>query len=133
VAEQLSRSILPITSGEFLRHIYYGGFFETLSGMTPQPSLPIPDAFRTDFPTTTGLAKMGATTRAAVVCTGPIEWKQSAYMEEWTLLTKNVPSEKLKDCKITLPAPSYQHIRLKPARLTLQTQATASMNSTSKD
>ena len=41
------------------RHVFYGGFFETLSGMTAIPDLPIPDAFRTDFPTTTGLAAMG--------------------------------------------------------------------------
>lgn len=72
VSKQVDLSIRPIGSGEFCRHIYYGGLFETLEGLTPIPDLPIPDAFRTDFPTTVGLAKMGATTRAAVVCTGPI-------------------------------------------------------------
>jgi methionine synthase II (cobalamin-independent) len=114
VSEQRSRSILPITSGEFCRYIFYGGFFETLSGMTAEPALPIPDAFRSDFPTTTGLAKMGATTRAAVICTGPIEWKQSAYLEEWKLLTSDLPKAEWKNCKITIPAPSYQHIQLRP-------------------
>ncbi len=72
VHTQLSLSILPICSGEYTRHIFYGGFFETLDGMTPVTNLPILEAFRTDFPTTTKLAQMGATTRAAVVCTRPI-------------------------------------------------------------
>ncbi|KAK5128168.1 hypothetical protein LTR08_004094 [Meristemomyces frigidus] len=114
VQKQLELSIRPICSGEYGRHIFYGGLFETLEGMTPKPDLPIPDAFRTDFPTTTGLAKMGAKTRAAVVCTAPIRWKQSAYLEEWRMLRKNVPEALWKECKITMPAPNYQHIQLKP-------------------
>ena len=76
--------------------------------------LPIIEAFRTDFPTTTKLAQMGAKTRAAVVCTGPILWTKSAYLDEWKMLTARLPKEKWKDCKITLPAPSYQHIQLRP-------------------
>jgi methionine synthase II (cobalamin-independent) len=67
VAKQLELDIRPICSGEYNRHIFYGGFFEKLEGMTPIPHLPIIDAFRTDFPTTTKLAEIGAKTRAAVV------------------------------------------------------------------
>lgn len=114
VSKQLNLSIRPISSGEFCRHIYYGGLFEKLQGMTPMPELPIPHAFRTDFPTTEGLAKMGAKTRAAVVCTGPIRWTESAYLEEWKMLTDSLPSDLWTECKITMPAPSYQHIQLKP-------------------
>ena len=114
VAKQLELDIRPICSGEYNRHIFYGGFFETLEGMTPIPDLPIIEAFRTDFPTTTKLAEMGAKTRAAVVCTGPIRWKGSAYMEEWKLLRSTIPQSQWSECKITLPAPSYQHIQLKP-------------------
>ncbi|KAF2216586.1 hypothetical protein CERZMDRAFT_89919 [Cercospora zeae-maydis SCOH1-5] len=116
VQTQLELGIRPICSGEYTRHIYYGGFFETLHGMTPQPNLPIPDVFRTDFPTTTGLARMGATTRAAVICTGPIRWKQSAYLEEWNLLKSSLGGspELGKHAKITLPSPNYQHIQLRP-------------------
>lgn len=93
---------------------FYGGFFEKLYGMKPEPNLAIPEAFRTDFPTTTGLAKMGAKTRAAVVCTGPIVWKEPAYLDEWKILRSTLPQKQWKDCKITMPAPSYQHIQLKP-------------------
>lgn len=114
VNKQLDLSIRPICSGEYNRHIFYGGFFETLSGMQPVPDLPIFESFRTGFPTTTKLAQMGAKTRAAVVCTGPIKWQQPAYLEEWKMLTSTLPQEKWKECKITLPAPNYQHIQLKP-------------------
>lgn len=114
VGKQLELDIRPICSGEYNRHIFYGGFFEKLDGMTAMPDLPIIEAFRTDFPTTAKLASMGATTRAAVVCTGPIRWKESAYMEEWKLLRSTLPQSQWGECKITLPAPSYMHIQLRP-------------------
>ncbi|EME47283.1 hypothetical protein DOTSEDRAFT_59752 [Dothistroma septosporum NZE10] len=99
VKKQLELGIRPICSGEYCRHIVYGGFFETLDGMKPEPGIPIPDAFRTDFPTTTGLAKSGT---------------KSAYLQEWKLMTKTLPESTRKHCKITMPAPNYQHIPLKP-------------------
>jgi methionine synthase II (cobalamin-independent) len=114
VQTQLDLQIRPICSGEYSRHIFYSGFFEVLEGMTPVTDLPIVEGFRTDFPTTTKLAQMGAKTRAAVVCTGPIRWKESAYMDEWKMLRSSLPASQWSDCKITLPAPSYQHIQLKP-------------------
>ncbi|KAI0888217.1 UROD/MetE-like protein [Annulohypoxylon maeteangense] len=114
VQEQLRKGIRPITDGEYARHIYYGGFFEKLSGFEAKPDLPIPDAFRTDFPTTTGLAKMGAKTRAAVMCTGKIEYKESPYLSEWLELRGNLPKESWSQAKFTIPAPNYQHIQLKP-------------------
>lgn len=114
VTKQVDLGIKPICSGEYTRHIFYGGFFEKLEGMTPVPDLPIKEAFRTDFPTTTKLAEMGAKTRAAVICTGPIRWTSSAYMDEWMLLRSTLPQSQWSDCKITLPAPNYQHIQLKP-------------------
>ncbi|KAI1333848.1 UROD/MetE-like protein [Xylariaceae sp. FL0016] len=114
VDTQIQKGIRPITDGEYARHIYYGGFFEKLSGFEAQPNLPIPDAFRTDFPTTMGLAKMGQKTRAAVVCTGKIEYKESPYLSEWLSLRSNLPENMWREAKFTLPAPSYQHIQLKP-------------------
>ncbi|KAK8070573.1 5-methyltetrahydropteroyltriglutamate-homocysteine methyltransferase [Apiospora hydei] len=112
---QLEKGIRPITDGEYARHIYYGGFFEKLSGFEARPDLPIPDAFRTDFPTTTGLARMGAKTRAAVVCTGRIEYKESPYLAEWLALRDSLPEQHLwKEAKMTIPTPNYQHIQLKP-------------------
>ena len=114
VQNQLDRGVRPITDGEYARHIYYGGFFEKLAGFEAKPDLPIPDAFRTDFPTTTGLAKMGAKTRAAVLCTGKIEYKDSPYLEEWLLLRESIPPALWSEAKFTIPSPNYQHIQLKP-------------------
>ncbi|KAI1743415.1 hypothetical protein F4680DRAFT_410083 [Xylaria scruposa] len=111
---QTQNGIRPITDGEFARHIYYGGFFEKLAGFEARPTLPIPDAFRTDFPTTTRLAQMGAKTRAAVVCTGKIGYKESPYLSEWLSLRENLPQDLWNAGKVTIPAPSYQHIQLKP-------------------
>ncbi|KAI0200899.1 hypothetical protein F4808DRAFT_427102 [Astrocystis sublimbata] len=114
VQVQLQEGIRPITDGEFARHIYYGGFFEKLVGFEARPTLPIPDAFRTDFPTTTKLAQMGATTRAAVVCTGKIGYAESPYLAEWLSLRENLPQDLWGAAKLTVPAPTYQHIQLKP-------------------
>ncbi|OTB03600.1 hypothetical protein M426DRAFT_321521 [Hypoxylon sp. CI-4A] len=114
VQTQLQKGIRPITDGEYARHIYYGGFFEKLSGFQVKPDLPIPDAFRTDFPTTTGLANMGAKTRAVVICTGKIEYKNSPYLPEWLELRENLPADLWREAKFTIPAPNYQHIQLKP-------------------
>ncbi|KAJ8116612.1 hypothetical protein ONZ43_g4405 [Nemania bipapillata] len=111
---QIQKGIWPITDGEYARHIYYGGLFEKLGGFEARPTLPIPDAFRTDFPTTTKLAQMGAKTRAAVVCTGKIAYKESPYLPEWLALRANLPENLWGSAKLTLPAPTYQHIQLKP-------------------
>ncbi|EMR64536.1 hypothetical protein MGN70_008284 [Eutypa lata] len=111
---QVEKGVRPITDGEYARHIYYGGFFEKLSGFEVKPDLPIPGAFRTDFPTTTGLAKMGAKTRAVVVCTGKMEYKDSPYLSEWLLLRDSLPRSLWGEAKFTIPSPNYQHIQLKP-------------------
>ncbi|KAI3319743.1 UROD/MetE-like protein [Xylariaceae sp. AK1471] len=111
---QIRKGIRPITDGEYARHIYYGGFFEKLAGFEACPTLPIPDAFRTDFPTTTALAKMGAKTRAAVVCTGKIAYAESPYLSEWLSLRESLPQDLWSAAKFTVPAPTYQHIQLKP-------------------
>ncbi|KAI0845830.1 UROD/MetE-like protein [Daldinia vernicosa] len=111
---QLQKGVRPITDGEYARHIYYGGFFEKLFGFEAKPDLPIPDAFRTDFPTTAGLAKMGAKTRAAVICTSKIGYKDSPYLSEWLMLRDNLPEHLWHEAKFTIPAPNYQHIQLKP-------------------
>lgn len=111
---QKNKGVRPITDGEYARHIYFGGLFEKLSGFKVEPELPIPDAFRTDFPTTTGLAKMGAKSRAVVICTGKIEYKESPYLPEWLALRNTLPESQWKEAKLTMPTPNYQHIQLKP-------------------
>lgn len=49
VDEQVKRGIVPITSGEFERPVFYGGFFEAIEGMDLKYHEL--DKFRTGFPT----------------------------------------------------------------------------------
>lgn len=57
---------------------------------------------------------MGATTRAAVVCTGKIEYRESPYLAEWLALRDAVPEDLWKEAKLTIPTPNYRHIQLQP-------------------
>lgn len=113
VQKQLDLSIRPLTSGEYERHIFYGGFFEKLQGFEVIPQLDIPDGFRTRFPTITQLAKLGVKTRPGVVTTGKIKHVKSAYLEEWETLKSILPARTWRECKITIPSPTWQHMQLR--------------------
>lgn len=115
VERQLDLSIYPVTTGELERSIFYGGLFERLSGFSTKGALPIPSAFRTDFPSVAALEKAGIETRPGVVATGKIRWTEPAYGASWGLLKSSVPDESYwSKCKITIPSPTYQHEQLKP-------------------
>lgn len=114
VQTQVTKSIYPITTGELERTIFYGGFFETLKGLSTIPDLPVPDAFRTNFPTMAVMQRAGVTTRPGLVATGKIHWTKSAYGESWDLLKSAVPDASYwRKCKVTMPSPTYQHMQLK--------------------
>ena len=49
VSEQVNRGITPISSGEFERPVFYGGFFEAIDGL--EVKFFDLSKFRTDFPT----------------------------------------------------------------------------------
>lgn len=116
--EQIKHGIRPLTNGEYPRPIFYSGLFENLRGMTTFDKLPVPEAFRTDFPTTTGLLKQfGLKTRSSVIATAKIGFDDTnpPYLTEWLQLRDLLPDKDyLSQCKITIPAPSWQHIQLKP-------------------
>jgi methionine synthase II (cobalamin-independent) len=112
VQKQIALSIRPITSGEFERHIFYGGFFENIEGFEVLPELPLPDGFRTKFPTSGTLMKMGIKTRPGVVATGKIKHVKSPYLEEWETLKGLLKPEQWKDGKLTMPSPTWQHMQL---------------------
>ncbi|KAF6805655.1 hypothetical protein CMUS01_14568 [Colletotrichum musicola] len=110
--KQLDLSIRPITSGEYERTIFFGGFFENLQGMEVRPDLRIPQDFRPALPNMTGLAKMGLNHFAAVVATGKIKHVTSAYLPAWEMIKRAVPQEHWKDCKMAIPSISWQHMYL---------------------
>lgn len=111
VQKQDSLSIRPFTSGEYERHIFYGGFFENLEGMEILPELPIPDGFRTNLPSVATLHKQGVKTRPGVVATGKIRWVKAVYGEEWEMLRSLVKEGQWKECKLTMPSPTWQHMQ----------------------
>jgi methionine synthase II (cobalamin-independent) len=113
VAEQLQRHILPITTGEYERAIFFGNFFESLSGFELRYT-PL-EAFKKGFPTNRPLIEWGVPGRAAgfptasKVSPGP----KSAYLDDWLFLRSLLPKEKWSDAKITLPPPGWWHIQLR--------------------
>ncbi|KAJ9650241.1 hypothetical protein H2198_010443 [Neophaeococcomyces mojaviensis] len=117
LSEQITRNIYSLTNGEYPRAIFYSGLFESLDGMRTS-TLPVPEAFRTDFPTTAGLLKQfGLKSRSVNIATGKLTLNERSppYLSEWLQFRNLLPDESFwSRSKITLPAPSWQHIQLKP-------------------
>ena len=112
VKEQLAHSIRPITSGEYERHIFYSGFFERLQGFQIFPQIPMPDGFRTNIPTVTTLLQRGIKTRPGVVAINKIRYLNSPYLREWEYLRSLLPREQWRECKLTIPSITWQHMHL---------------------
>ncbi|KAJ5949766.1 hypothetical protein N7454_001350 [Penicillium verhagenii] len=112
VSKQLELGIRPITSGEYERNKFYSGFFETLEGMEIIHGIPIPEGYRTNFPTLRTLKSLGVTTRDSVIAVDRIRHNQSAYMSEWQALRRLVPEDKWKECKLTMPPVTHNHMQL---------------------
>ncbi|KAF2102546.1 5-methyltetrahydropteroyltriglutamate-homocysteine methyltransferase [Rhizodiscina lignyota] len=116
VKQQLSRDVRPLTTGEFERHIFYGGFFENIEGFEIR-DLPIPEAFRTNFAPTALAKKMGHDTRESPIATGKMKRPKSTYMDDWMHLRNLLPEEQWKECKFTMPPPTQSHIAVKPGMI----------------
>ncbi|CAG9982722.1 unnamed protein product [Clonostachys byssicola] len=114
VHKQLDLSIRPITSGEYERTGFFSGFFESLDGMEVNRHFRIPQDFRTELPTTQHMAKLGVNTFPAVVAKGKIKHVTPAYVSGWNLLRATLPPQLWKDCKITMPSITWQHMQLAP-------------------
>lgn len=112
VSKQLELGIRPITSGEYERDKFYSGFFEILEGMEVVHTIPIPEGYRTNFPTLGKLKSLGITTRDSVIAVDRIRHTHSAYMSEWQSLRRFVPEDKWKECKLTMPPITHNHMQV---------------------
>lgn len=52
----------------------------------------------------------------SVLCTGKIKHVGSTYIDQWEFLKNTVPSNEVKNCKLTLAAPNWYHLRYKEGR-----------------
>ena len=111
----MKRGILPITSGEFERHVFIGGFFEAVDGL--EMKFADWSKFRTDFPTNRPLLEMSLLGREIAVATSKLNLGRSPYLDDWLYQRSLLPEERWKDVKITLPAPGWWHIQMKDGYL----------------
>ncbi|KAH8682249.1 hypothetical protein BX600DRAFT_448080 [Xylariales sp. PMI_506] len=112
VQQQLDLSIRPITSGEYERSVFYNGFFEKLEGVENRNDIPLPGGWRNKLPITESLLKFGIKQASGVIATGKIKHSSSAYLTAWEMLKKTVPQENWKDCKVSIPSLTFEHVRL---------------------
>jgi methionine synthase II (cobalamin-independent) len=111
VQQQLDRGVRPLTTGEFERERFYSGFWEKLGGFSVV-DLPVPDGFRTGMPSVVFVHRAGFKSQRAIIATGKIRRTQPVLMEGWAYLQHAVAPDHWKDCKITIPAPTWQQMQL---------------------
>lgn len=112
IQKQLELGVRPITSGEYERTVFYSGFFERLEGFELVKGLRVPDDLRPDLPTWPGLLKMGFSTRECCVATGKIKHVVSPNLPAWEMIKAATPPAHWKDCKISIPSITWEHIQL---------------------
>ncbi|KAF2424506.1 5-methyltetrahydropteroyltriglutamate-homocysteine methyltransferase [Tothia fuscella] len=117
VKQQISRNIRPITSGEFERQLFSDGFIENLKGFqVVELSMEHGGPFRTNYPANTYLLTAGMKKRAAAIATDKIMNVTSPLVRDWKYLTSVLPNISLqRECKVTMPSPTWQHFQLKQA------------------
>jgi len=50
----------------------------------------------------------------SLICTGKIKHVGTQYKREWEYMRSIVPPDRVKELKLTLPAPEWYHLRYKP-------------------
>ncbi|CAH0025768.1 unnamed protein product [Clonostachys rhizophaga] len=112
--QQLTLSVRPITTGEFDRRFFLGGFFENLEGIETQHAVPIEGGpFRSGLFHLNGIAKLGHKNWPTWVATGKIKHVKPCFLDSWDRLKAAVPPPQWKECKMTLPSVTTQHIHMK--------------------
>jgi methionine synthase II (cobalamin-independent) len=61
-------------------------------------------------------AEAGHKPGESVVCTGKIKHMGSTYIDEWNFLKSLLPADRVKEAKLTLPAPEWYHLRYQTGR-----------------
>jgi methionine synthase II (cobalamin-independent) len=117
VRKQQELGICPKTDGEYWRPAFYLGFCENVHGFKHYPSLPIPEAFRTNYPPAAILSTRGIAGLPAAVAEAKIECRRSIYLDDWIFLRSQMPESERDTCKLTMPSVAYQYLTLRPGRI----------------
>lgn len=110
VARQLELGVRPIMSGEYDRVVFYSGFFENLAGIEVIKAVPVPEGYRTSFPTVRILQELGISTRDSIMAVDRIRHTHSPYLSEWHALRSLLPPEQWCECKLTMPPVTHGHV-----------------------
>ncbi|KAK4693780.1 5-methyltetrahydropteroyltriglutamate--homocysteine methyltransferase, partial [Lecanoromycetidae sp. Uapishka_2] len=115
VNEQIKLGFHPISDGEYRRHMFWGTFFPGMEGFKEIKN-PEVDIFRMYMPDIAAFTESGHKPGESVICTGKIKHVGSTYVDQWRYLKSIVPKERVGECKITMAAPEWYHMRYKEGR-----------------
>jgi len=104
-----------ITDGEYRRHMFWGTFFPGLEGFVEIRN-PGVDIFRMYLPDIAAFTETGHKPGESVICTGKIKHVGSTYVDQWEYLKTLVPKDRWHECKLTLAAPNWYHLRYKEGK-----------------
>lgn len=92
--------------------MFWGTFFPGLEGCTEIQN-PEPSIFREYMPDIAAFMEKGHKPAESVLCTGKIKHVGSTYLDQWNYLKRLVPADRVHECKLTLAAPNWYHMRYK--------------------
>lgn len=107
---QLDLGFHAVNDGEYRRHQFWGTFFPSLEGFEEIMNPPL-EMFRLYVPDIAAFLESNHKPGESIVCTGKIKHVRSAYLPEWNYVKSLLPPEKVKEAKLTLPAPEWYHMR----------------------
>ncbi|KAI9715340.1 MAG: hypothetical protein M1812_005985 [Candelaria pacifica] len=99
-----------LTDGEYRRHMFWGTFFPGLEGFKEIENPPL-DLFRLYMPDIAAYTETGHKPGESVICTGKIKHVGSTYVDQWKYLKGLISKERWGECKLTLAAPEWYHMR----------------------
>ena len=95
--------------------VFWGTFFPGMEGFEEIKN-PDVDIFRMYMPDIAAFTETGHKPGESVICTGKIKHIGSTYVDQWSYLRSIVPKERVHECKITMAAPEWYHMRYKEGR-----------------
>ena len=95
--------------------MFWGTFFPGLEGFEEIKN-PDVDIFRMYMPDIAAFTETGHNAGESVISTGKIKHAGSTYLDQWNYLKSIVPKDRIHECKITLAAPEWYHMRYREGR-----------------